>query len=68
MTQSGSRRSKWCALRDFLIDHHVGAQQDRLQHDEAESLGGLEVHSHPELGRELNRKLSCLLAEKTRAT
>ena len=36
---------------DLLLDDLVGAQQNRLRHREAESLGGLEVDDHVELGR-----------------
>jgi hypothetical protein len=43
MTRSRRRRSNCSALRDFLFDHLVGAQQDRLRHRKAKRLGGLGV-------------------------
>jgi hypothetical protein len=44
-------------MSDQLLDHLVGTQQDRLRHSKAERLGGLDVDSHLEFGRQLNRKL-----------
>jgi hypothetical protein len=45
-----------------LFDQLVGAQQNRWGHDKAERRGGLAVHEHLELGRELHREIARLLA------
>ena len=45
-----------------LFDDLVGAQQDRRWYRKAERRGGLAVHGHLELGRELNRKFRRLRA------
>jgi hypothetical protein len=55
LTRSRHRRSHCFALRDFLFDHLVGAQQDRLRHYKAERFGGLDVDSHLKFYRQLNR-------------
>jgi hypothetical protein len=36
------------ALQNYLFDHLVGAQENRLRHCKAERLGGLDVHDHLE--------------------
>jgi hypothetical protein len=41
-THSGLRRSKLSALRDFLFDHLIGAQQNRWGYDKAERLSRCE--------------------------
>jgi hypothetical protein len=38
-----------------LLDHLVGAQQDRWRHSKAERLCGLDVNNHLEFDRQLNR-------------
>jgi hypothetical protein len=40
-----------------LLDHLIGAQQDRLRHRKSKRLGGLEVDGHVEFRWQLNRKL-----------
>ena len=40
-----------------LFDDLVGAQHDRWGYGKTKRLGGLEVHGHLELGRELHREL-----------
>ena len=45
-----------------LLDHLGGAHHDRWRYLKAKSLGGLEVHDHLELGRELHREIAWLLA------
>src|SRR6516165_10305042 len=45
-----------------LFDHLVGAQQDRWGYGKAERRGGLAVHDHLELGRQLHREMARLLA------
>src|SRR6516162_9468489 len=45
-----------------LLDHLVGAQQNRWRHGKAERVGGLAVHDHLELGRKLHREITRLLA------
>ena len=45
-----------------LFDDFVGADQNRVRHRKAESLSGLEVHGHLELGRKLHREIARLLA------
>ena len=62
MTRCCRRRSNCSALRDFLLDDLVGAQQNRLRHRKSKRLGGLEVHDHLELGRKLHREIARLLA------
>ena len=47
---------------EFLLDHLVGAQQNRWGYLKTERRGGLAVHDHLELGRELHRKIARLLA------
>src|SRR6516162_8661845 len=42
--------------------HLGGAHQNRQWHGKTERLGGLEVHGHLELGRELHREIARLLA------
>jgi hypothetical protein len=54
LTRIRRRRSNCFALRDFLFDHLVGAQQNRLRHGKTERFGGLEVHDHLEFGWQLN--------------
>src|SRR5215471_15325461 len=45
-----------------LLDHLVGARQDRWGHRKTERRGGLAVHDHLELGRKLHREIARLLA------
>src|SRR6516225_6670625 len=45
-----------------LFDHLVGAQQNRWGYGKAERRGGLAVHEHLELGRQLHREIARLLA------
>jgi hypothetical protein len=49
-------------MSNQLLDHLVGAQQDRLRHSKAERLGGLEVHSHLVFHRKLHREIAWLRA------
>ena len=44
------------------VDHLVGAQQNRWGYGKAERRGGLAVHDHLELGRELHREIARLFA------
>src|SRR5215471_16260208 len=46
----------------LLLDHLVGAQQNRWGYSKNERVGGLAVHDHLELGRELHREIARLLA------
>ena len=48
--------------RGPLLDHFVGAQQNRLRHGEPERLGGLGVNSHLKFDRHLNRQVGRLCA------
>jgi hypothetical protein len=43
-------------MSNQLLNHLVGAQQDRLRRSKAERLGGLEVNGHLKFCRELNGK------------
>jgi hypothetical protein len=45
-----------------LYDHLIGAQQDRRRYRKAERRGGLAVHDHLELGRQLHREIAWVLA------
>jgi hypothetical protein len=45
-----------------LFDHLGGAQQNRWGYRKAERRGGLAVHGHLKLGRELHREIARLLA------
>src|SRR6516225_5286256 len=45
-----------------LFDDLGGAQHNRSGYRKAERLGGLEVHGHLKLGRELYREIARLLA------
>src|SRR6266853_2068018 len=65
------RPSTWSALPlmtrtghtgGSLLDHVVGAQQDRSRHRKAERLGGLEVDSHLKFDRPLNGQVGRLRA------
>ena len=56
---SRSGKSRFARL---LLDHLVGAKQDRLRHRKAERFGGLEVYGHLELGRKLHREIARLRA------
>src|SRR6516162_3642694 len=45
-----------------LFDLLVGAQQNRWGYGKTQRLGGLEVHDHLKLGRQLHREIARLLA------
>jgi hypothetical protein len=52
-----------CSRRaPFSFDYLVGAQHYRRRYGKAERGGGLAVHGHFELGRELHREIARLLA------
>ena len=44
-----------CSKLRILLDHFVGAREQRRRHGEAEDLGGLEVDDKLELSGKLNR-------------
>jgi hypothetical protein len=46
----------------LLLDHLVGAQQNRWGYGKAERLSGLEVHGHLVFYRKLNREIAWLRA------
>ena len=48
----------------LLLDHLIGANPNRWGYGKAERLGGLEVHDHLELGRELHWEIARLRADK----
>ena len=48
--------------RTYLFDHLIRPQQNRWGYGKTERLGGLAVHDHLELGRELYREIARLLA------
>src|SRR6516165_1082901 len=56
-----ARRSCRATARS-LFDHLIGAQHDRWGYGKAKRLGGLAVHDHLVFGRQLNRKITRLLA------
>jgi len=62
LTRCRHRRSNCFALREFLFDHLVGAQQNRLRHSKPQRLGSLEVEHQLVFGRRLHRKVGWLLA------
>ena len=56
---SAKNRHKW-----QLFDDLLGAQQDRRGYGKAERIGGIEVHGHLELGRQLHREIARLRAAR----
>jgi hypothetical protein len=48
-----------------LLHHFVRAQQNRWGHGKAKRRGGLAVHNHLKLGRELHWEIAQLLAAQT---
>jgi hypothetical protein len=46
----------------LLLDHLVGAQQNRLRHRQAKGLGGLEVDGYLKFCRKLHWEIAWLLA------
>ena len=52
----------FCAAKS-LFDHLVSAQQKRWGYRKPKRLGGLDVHDHLELGRELHREIARLRAD-----
>src|SRR5215470_11082368 len=50
------------AAKARLLDHLVGAQQNRLRYRKAKRLGGLEVHGHLKFCRKLHREIARLRA------
>ena len=61
-TRSGHGRLLKAAIHASLLDHIVGADQERLWGSETEHLGGLETDHRFVLGGRLHREVSRLLA------